>query len=151
MSRILFSEEELRLATERRVKYIGAAKVSINQIQFEPPLPRDLDPKNLDRLRNVFRKNGCHRLDVNNHVPAVVSQQDLTNVLRKANITRQSLLTNDAQLPRLAFLMGQLQGLHGRHRLQVGAEMLPPADRWWTVDLYMDGMSGSCTCFPTNT
>lgn len=149
MSRILFSEEEVRLATERRVKYIGAAKVSISQIQFEPPLPRDLDPKNLDRLRNVFRKNSCHRLDVNNHVPAVVSQQDLTSALRKANVTRQSLLTNDAhQLPRLAFLMGQLQGLHGRHRLQVGAEMLPPADRWWTVDLYMDGMSGVMYLFP---
>ncbi|KAJ5982692.1 hypothetical protein N7451_012792 [Penicillium sp. IBT 35674x] len=139
MSRALFSEKEVRLATERRVKYIGAAKVSISQIQFEPPLPRDLNPKNLDRLRNVFRKNSCRRLDVNNHVPAVVSQQDLTNALRKANVTRQSLLTNDAhQLPRLAFMMGQLQGLHGRHRLQVGAEMLPPADRWWTVDLYMD-------------
>ncbi|KAJ5660666.1 uncharacterized protein N7484_000038 [Penicillium longicatenatum] len=87
MSRALFSEEEVRLATERRVKYIGAAKVSISQIQFEPPLPRDLDPKNLDRLRNVFRKNSCRRLDVSNHVPAVVSQQDLTNALRKANVT----------------------------------------------------------------
>jgi hypothetical protein len=24
--------------------------------------------------------------------------------------------------------------------VQAGAEVLPPADRWWTVDLYLDGM-----------
>lgn len=55
MSRVLFTEEEVQLASERQLKYIGTAKVSINQIQFDPPLPRDLDPKNLDRLRRVFR------------------------------------------------------------------------------------------------
>jgi hypothetical protein len=140
MSRALFTEEEVQLASERRLKYIGTAKVSISQIQFDPPLPRDLDPKNLDRLRRVFRQNRCRRLDVNNHVPAIVSPHDLADALRKANISQQSLLTTDArQLPRIGFLEGQLLGLHGRHRVQAGAEVLPPADRWWTVDLYSDG------------
>lgn len=143
MSLNTFTEDEIRLATERRVKYMGAAKVSIDQIHFETPLPRDLDPKNLDRLRNIFRKNHCRRLDVHNHVPVSVSRRDLTDALRNANATHQSLLIKDArQLPRLAFTPGQLHGLHGRHRLQVGAEVLPPADRWWTVDLYMDGKPG---------
>ncbi|KAJ6018563.1 hypothetical protein N7522_002027 [Penicillium canescens] len=139
MSRALFTEEEVQLASERRLKYIGTAKVSISQIQFDPPLPRDLDPKNLDRLRRVFRQNRCRRLDVDNHVPAIVSPHDLADALRKANISQQSLLTTDAhQLPRISFLEGQLLGLHGRHRVQAGAEVLPPADRWWTVDLYSD-------------
>ncbi|KAJ5443130.1 hypothetical protein N7445_004243 [Penicillium cf. griseofulvum] len=139
MSRALFTEEEVQLASERQLKYIGTAKVSISQIQFDPPLPRDLDPKNLDRLRRVFRQNHCRRLDVDNHVPAIVSPHDLTDALRKANISQQSLLTTDArQLPRISFLEGQLLGLHGRHRVQAGAEVLPPADRWWTVDLYSD-------------
>jgi hypothetical protein len=141
MSRSFFTEQEVRLATERRLKYIGAAKVSISQIQFNPPLPRDLDSKNLDRLRSIFRKNRCRRLDVDNHVPAIVSQHDLAAALRKANVPQQSLLTSNAsQIPSLEFVTGQLQGLHGRHRVQAGAEMLPPADRWWTVDLYLDGM-----------
>lgn len=140
MSRVLFTEEEVQLASERQLKYIGTAKVSISQIQFDPPLPRDLDPKNLDRLRRVFRQNHCRRLDVDNHVPAIVSPHDLTNALRKANISQQSLLTTDArQLPRISFVEGRLLGLHGRHRVQAGAEVLPPADRWWTVDLYSDG------------
>lgn len=140
MSRALFTEEEVRLASERRLKYIGAAKVSINQIQFDPPLHRDLDSKNLDRLRRIFRQNRCRRLDVDNHVPAVVSPHDLADALRKANAQHESLLTTDPrQLPRIDFLEGQLRALHGRHRVQVGAEVLPPADRWWTVDLYSNG------------
>lgn len=139
MQRALFTEEEIRLAAERRRKYIGTAKVSISHILFDPPLPRDLDPKNLDRLREIFRKNRCRRLDVDNHVPAIVSQGDLAGALRNANVSQRALLTNDPhQLPQLRFAAGQLRALHGRHRVQAGAEVLPPADRWWTVDLYLD-------------
>jgi hypothetical protein len=104
-------------------------------------LPRDLDPKNLHRLREIFRKNRCRRLDVDNHVPATVSRGDLAGALRNANVSQQALLTNDPhRLPQLRFAAGQLRALHGRHRVQAGAEVLPPADRWWTVDLYLDGM-----------
>lgn len=88
MQTALFTEEELRLATERRLKYLGTAKVPINQIQFDPPLPRDLDPKNLNRLREIFRKNRCRRLDIDNHVPAIVSQQDLSLALQKKRMSR---------------------------------------------------------------
>jgi hypothetical protein len=77
----VFTEEEIQLAAERRRKYIGTAKVSISQLQFDPPLPQDLDPKNLGRLREIFRKNCCRRLDVDNHVPAIVSQEDLAAAL----------------------------------------------------------------------
>lgn len=141
MQQALFTEEEIWLATERRLKYLGAAKVNINQIQFDPPLPRDIDPKNLDQLREVFHKNRCRRLDIDNHVPTTVSQQDLTDALQKANIPQQSLLTNDPhQFPQLRFAVGQLWALHGCHHVQAGVKVLPPADRWWTVDLYLDGM-----------
>lgn len=85
----------------------------IEQIQFEPPLPRDLDPKNLYRLREIFHKNHCRRLDVDNHIPAIVSRQDLANALRKVNIPQRSLLTNDPhQFPNLEFTVGQLRALH---------------------------------------
>ncbi|KAG2016787.1 hypothetical protein GB937_005988 [Aspergillus fischeri] len=83
MQRALFTEEEIRLAAERRQKYIGTAK--------------------------------------------------------NANVSQQALLTNDPhQLPQLRFAAGQLRALHGRHQVQVGAKVLPPADHWWTVDLYLD-------------
>lgn len=57
MRQDLFTEEEIQLATEHHLKYIGTAKVNIYHIQFDPPLPRDLDPKNLDQLCEVFHKN----------------------------------------------------------------------------------------------
>ena len=140
MSRHVFTEQEARLAAERRLTYFGAAKISILQIQFEPPLPCGLDPENLDRLWGIFRKNRCRRLDVHNHVPATVSRHNLSEALRKANLSQQSLLPADGHHPpRLEFQTGQLRGLHGRHRVQAGVEVLPPADRWWTVDLYADG------------
>lgn len=151
MSRALFTEDEVQLASERRLKYIGAAKISISQIKFDPPLPRDLDPKNLDRLRGVFRKNRCRRLDIDNHIPTIVSPHNLAEALRKANVSRSSLLATDSfSIPRIGFPEGQLLGLHGRHRVQVGAEVLPPADRWWTVDLYSDSTyfgSGTLTLY----
>ncbi|KAJ5142480.1 uncharacterized protein N7515_001267 [Penicillium bovifimosum] len=148
MSPSSFTDQEVRLATERRLKYIGTAKVNISHIQFDPPLPRDLDLKNLERLRGIFRKNSCRRLDVDNHIPAIVSQHDLTDALRKANVPQQSLLTNDAhQIPRLKFSAGQLRGLHGRHRVQAGAEVLPPADRWWIIDLYLDDIGEELRAF----
>ncbi|KAJ5569140.1 hypothetical protein N7450_011626 [Penicillium hetheringtonii] len=116
--------KEARLAAERRLTYFGAAKISIGQIQFEPPLPRGLDPKNLDRLRGIFRKNRCRRLDVHNHVPATVSRHDLSEALQKANLSQQSLLPADGRHPpRLEFQTGQLWGLHGRHRVQAGMEV----------------------------
>jgi hypothetical protein len=86
MRRALLTEQEVWLATEQRLKYLGTAKVNINQIQFEPPLPRDLDSKNVARLCEIFRKNQCRCLDINNHVPAIISQQDLAVALQNTNI-----------------------------------------------------------------
>ncbi|KAJ5158894.1 uncharacterized protein N7500_008545, partial [Penicillium coprophilum] len=86
ISRSFFTDQEVRLATERRLKYIRTAKVNISQIQFDPPLPRDLDLKNLERLCGIFRKNRYRRLDIDNYIPTIISQTNLANILRKANI-----------------------------------------------------------------
>lgn len=50
-------------------------------------------------------------------------------------------MTNpESDMPHLRFPSGQLQGLHGRHRIAAGLEVLSPAFRWWTVDIYLDGI-----------
>ena len=128
------------MATKSGLKYQGTAKVSLDQIGFDPPLPRNLEPKNLERLEQIFREDCCWRHDVENHVPVVVSQQDLSDALELAGITQESLLTDSPdQYPLVRFSPGKLRGLHGRHRIQAASKVLPPIDRWWMVDLYLDG------------
>ncbi|KAJ5621793.1 hypothetical protein N7528_006576, partial [Penicillium herquei] len=39
--------------------------------------------QNLDQLQNIFYKNHYHQLDLNNHIPIIISQQDLTITLQK--------------------------------------------------------------------
>jgi hypothetical protein len=142
MQRALFTEEEVRLASERRLKYQGSAKVGINEIEFDPPLPRDMDSKNLDRICQIFQKNRCRRLDVENRIPVIVSRNDLATALQQAKVNAGDLVTKTAErIPRLQFPPGQLRGLHGRHRAQAGSLVLAPIDRWWAIDLYFDGLT----------
>ncbi|KAJ5198755.1 uncharacterized protein N7498_007872 [Penicillium cinerascens] len=144
MQRNVFTDEEVQLASERRLKYLGTAKVRLNEIMFNPPLPEDLDPKNLERLREIFRKHRCRRLDIENHVPAIVSREGFEEALHKAHISAEDLSASSANtLPLLRFPAGELKGLHGRHRAQVGSEMLAPVDRWWIVDLYLNDICGN--------
>jgi hypothetical protein len=140
MRRAFFTEDEAKQANERRLKYQGAARVRISAIEFEAPKDQWLDHKNVDRLCNIFRKNRCRRFELSNYVPVTVSRQALTEALENAAIAARSLLLSSGKdIPSLTFSQGQLKGLHGRHRLYAGSRVLAPAERWWTVDLYLDG------------
>ena len=43
IQRTIFTDNKIQVARERRVKYLGTVKVNIAKIEFEPPLPQDLD------------------------------------------------------------------------------------------------------------
>jgi hypothetical protein len=140
MRRSRFSEQELRLEAERCVKYRGTACVRLEVLHFEP---RELSRKNVKRLKEVFQRDKIRRLEPRNHIPAVVDQSDLDNAIQASEISAESLLTNpDNDPPMLRFPEHyRLTCLHGRHRIQAARETLPPTDAWWTVDLYLAGMS----------
>jgi hypothetical protein len=123
---------------QRHIKYQGTAKVRLDEIGFNPPLPLNLDSKNVERLRRTFQDIGCCRFDTDNHVPGIVSQRSLIISLQRAGVSLESL-RNAGEFPFLDFSAGQLQALHGRHRVHVASTVLPPNDRWWTVDIYLDG------------
>lgn len=135
-----FTEGELRLVAEWRRTYLGTFKVNLDQIEFVPPLPRNLDYKNMERLRQEFQKGRCRRLDAENHIPAIVARHNLNEVLGHAGILQTSFVIHSpVRYPLLNFGPGELRGLHGRHRIQAASELLPNIDRWWMVDLYLDG------------
>ena len=78
----MYTEDELRLTTERSRKYQGTAKINIGQIALHPSVSQHLDQKNVERLCEIFDKEGCRRLNAYNHVSAVVSRQHLHDALR---------------------------------------------------------------------
>ena len=141
MESLQFTQRETQLATERRLKFQGTAKVSLDGIQFHSHLNRQLDQRNVERLCNIFQEEECQNLTVAHRVPAIIARPYLAAALQSANVTARALLTNpESEMPFLRFPQGQLQGLHGRHRIAAGSEVLLSAHRWWAVDLYLDGM-----------
>lgn len=141
MEHTLLTVTDRQLAQERNLKYQGTVRIYINQIIPHPSISRELDPKNVNRLREIFSQDRCRRLDIRNHVTAIVSSQHLAVALQTARVAAESLKINPPdRYPLLQFPVGQVQCLHGQHRLKAGADRLPPGEQWWTVDLYLDGM-----------
>lgn len=134
----MFSSTELRLARERRLKFQGTAKIKISQIS----LPSEYKPDNVERLRRIFDSEDCDRLSLPNHVVATISRENLMSALSGNQVNANSLMSQPSDsYVSLEFPIGQVTCLHGQHRLRAGREFLAPYDRWWTVDLYLDGGS----------
>uniref|UniRef100_A0A093VIQ3 Uncharacterized protein n=1 Tax=Talaromyces marneffei PM1 TaxID=1077442 RepID=A0A093VIQ3_TALMA len=138
MHRVIFSESEWRTDQERRAKYLGTAKVKINQIL----LPLEYDQDKVQGLRDLFYRQGCDRLSPRNHVVAVISKENLLATCYNSHINIEALINNRSDsYDQLDFPIGQLECLQGQHRLRAGKEYLGPSDQWWTVDLYADDIS----------
>lgn len=136
----IFSDAELQLTKERSLKYRGTAKIDISHISCDLPRNKQLDQTNIERLCHVFRKEGCRRSEIQNHITAVVTPRGLDSACRAARITNRELMNTDPEKwPLLSFSPGQVLCLHGQHRLNAAAEVLAPSERWWPVDLYLDG------------
>lgn len=137
-----FTAGETRLAEERKFKYHGTARVHLEKIQVNAGIHQELDLNKAKRLSSIFQTECCRRLDIENHVLATASSQDLTSALHKSEVTPYALRKNpQGMFPNLEFPEGGLYLLHGRHRIEVGQKHLPPGDRWWTVDIYSDGIT----------
>lgn len=141
MESFMFTNAEWQLTTERQLKYKGTAKIDLDQISFRASANTKVDQKNVERLCEIFRKDACRRLDIQNHVTAIVSRRHLRRACQVEGIANEDLTANNTTCyPRLQFPTGQVQCLHGQHRLKAAEETLPPTERWWTVDLYLDGL-----------
>jgi hypothetical protein len=93
---------------------------------------REPDEKNVERLRKLFREEGgCCRLDLQNHIPAVINQPQLA-VTIEASRTSVKQFLEDARdgYRELDFPPGyRLECLHGRYRALAAAHVLPLEDR----------------------
>ena len=131
--------EDERLQAERRVKFKGTARVKLESLYFPKISTHELDVKHVKTLKEQFRTNGCRRLEVQNHIPAVIDQQQLDTALVESRVSAAELLSSP-EYKDLEFPAGALECLHGRHRVQAGREFLPLRDQWWTVNIYLAGI-----------
>jgi hypothetical protein len=137
------SEQERKLAEDREENFRGTVCISLRRLRFEPEYSRDVDKKNVERLKRIFARQGCLRLSLTNHVPAIINERDLKAALQCSGRTLEDLL-NSAQdaPPKLTLPPGyMLECLHGQHRILAARETLEPQEEWWAVDLYLSGLS----------
>lgn len=136
--------EEARFA-EKQAHFAGCAKVQFKHLTFDvnhsQPTILALDPKNVERLIQVFKLEGCLRLDIAHHIPAIVNAQTLRESLYQSQVP-ENTLHGRQNPPALRFPDNTyLLCLHGKHRIAAAREILLPGDTWWTVDLYLDSQS----------
>ena len=134
------SEEEHARFIDRRVHFRGTARIHLDALRFDnKPGSHFIDPKNITRLVQIFELEGCLRLDLEHHVPAIISQDVFERSLRISKITGGDLLEGqnppELRLPSYS----SIRCLHGIHRIEAAHKFLLAGDRWWTVDLYSDG------------
>lgn len=133
------TNEELRKFEKKQSCFRGSAKIHLKHINFECD-DLYLDPKNVARLLQVFQLEGCFRLDLEHHIPAIIDEDELRRSLQKSGIASGDLFRRQAP-PTLDLDTSTttLKCLHGRHRIEAAKEHLLPGDKWWTVDLYSNG------------
>ena len=124
---------------EKRGQFYSSAKVHLRHLHFDTSNEAStLDPKNVDRLIQVFKLEGDLRLELEHRVPALIELNTLSTSCRQSHVNRDQLYLPDP--PKLEFPEGfSLLCLNGKHRIEATRKTLLPVDRWWTVDLYSDG------------
>jgi hypothetical protein len=137
------TEQERKLAEDREENFRGTACVSLRKLIFKPEYSRDVDKKNIERLKRIFARQGCLRLSPSNHVPAIITEQDLKAALQYSGRTLEDLLNSAQDAPPKLTLPPNymLECLHGQHRILAALEIVTPKEEWWTVDLYLSGLA----------
>jgi hypothetical protein len=141
MSGAGFRVASRRIQCEKSAKHIGVARVKLSVLEF--PNARSLDPKNVERLKNLFRgQRGYKPDDFQNHIPAVIDEATLSEALSGSGLSRQALVSPGPDYPRLDFPPGvRLECLRGQHRVKAAGETFTSVDIYWVVDLFIAGLS----------
>lgn len=143
-----------KIAEDRSANYRGTVRVRFEFLEFDVESARELDKKNVERLVGVYETARCLRLKPEHHIPAVISQQNLNLAIKHTGTSLEKLLIYPQKLPpELKFPPGhRLICLHGQHRVEAAKQWgkLSPKEKWWAVDLYLDGTEMRPVFHPMN-
>jgi len=105
---------------------IGSGRVRISSINIEGEQCRSQDPKNIKRIKDIFKVEGCQ--PESNLVPVLVDEVQFAN----AKMSRTGM-----ELPDFEFPERSLECLHGLHRLLAAREW---GAQYWIVNFFPRGM-----------
>ena len=128
------ADTDTNIYRKKRKAFRGCIKCPLQVLQHEgiDVDPRGLDAKNVTRLIEIFKLEGCRRLEVEHHIPARKSQEEFNQLYLEAG----GRISEDSE-PFPLKPSWNLIYLHGKHRIGAAKEYLHPDDKWWVVDLYL--------------
>ena len=121
------SEEERFV--EKQSKFFGSTKIHLKHLYFhffgtQISTELTLIPKNLERLTQIFKLEGCLRLDLEYYIPAIISNEMLANSFRQSHVHPKDLRRRGSP-PSLEFPDGTtILCLHGKHRIYTAKNIL---------------------------
>jgi hypothetical protein len=129
---------------ETQTYFRGSAKIAIRSLEFgsqEREGVRLLEGKNVSRLLKIFETEGCDRLDPEHHIAALIGQDAFNRALQISRLERATLMDREEVPPRLELdADDRITCLHGQHRIEAAKQYLNGSDKWWIVDLYLEGI-----------
>lgn len=124
--------------------YLGVARVDLSSLSFDHPLNhchRETSQKAIDRLRKIYRVQGCLRYQDEHFLNGIICRDALDESLAEGGLGVEGYdyLTRkeDGTIPYLPLL--NVNCLHGLHRVRAAEKFLDDDDQWWIVRLYADG------------
>ena len=136
-------ESEDQLFLEKQSHFRGRAKILLRDIQFEKENVeggRAGDAGNVETLIQVYKLEGCLRLEYENSIPALVNEDVLARWVQHSGVSNAELLDFRSAPPFLR-IDEPLVALDGKDQVEAARRFLDPFDQWWVVDLYSSELS----------
>lgn len=144
----------------RKADYLfGVARIDLNKLRFDDAIPnghRESSKKIQVKLLNIFKLEGCQRMEQEHFVDALITQECLSDALVSHGKTieafKESCNLSYGSLHDVIWLKPTepLRCLNGLHRIAAAKRFLNKNDRWWTVRLYEKQCKPMSRCSASN-
>lgn len=121
-----------QLNAEISSKFLGTARVSLDCLLFN--LDGESNEEKANRLVEIFKREGCDRLNDSYAIPGAIAAESLSASLHQSNLTAADLRSPEPPFLRLP-MDTYVRCFYGRHCVEA-LRRLKRISPWWTVKLY---------------
>ncbi|KAG0129958.1 hypothetical protein HOY82DRAFT_650608 [Tuber indicum] len=117
---------EREIMRERQDRFKGSARLSIISLRFPEGRLRAVDQRNIDRLVDIYRVQGCLWRDSEHRIPALINSGVLTAALEASGVLPQMLVASGDDPPVLQFPDHSIECRHGRYHVLAATKYFEP-------------------------